>query len=602
MAKKLNNDLPKAKLTKNSMKRAMRIFTFMGDFKGRFILGLFFLLLTSATALIFPSLMGDLVDSAKKTMFEDINKVALWLMLLFLAQAVFSFFRIYLFSQVTEFTLQKLRQSIYNHLIQLPMSFFSTNRVGEINSRVSADISQIQDTFTTTLAEFLRQFIIIIGGIILISITSIELTLFMLALFPVMVVIAVVFGRYIRRISKQVQEKVAESNTIVEETMQGIASVKAFANEFIEVGRYRKSTIDITTLSLKNAKMRGFFASFIIFCLFGAIVAVIWYAVRLVKSGELTEGEMFAFILYTTFVGASIGGIAELYTQIQKAVGATERVLDILDEKKEDINIAEIKVKAERVKGHVIFDNVAFNYPNRSEISVLKNVSFEALPGEKIALVGSSGAGKSTITSLLLRFYDPTGGIIKIDGKPSVDYQLTELRNQMAIVPQDVILFGGSIRENIAYGKPEATMEEIIEAAEKANARAFIESFPEKYDTLVGERGITLSGGQRQRIAIARAVLKDPCILILDEATSSLDSESERLVQEALNKLMIGRTSFIVAHRLSTIRNADKIVVIANGNVAETGSHYQLIANSSGVYHHLYKLQYSRQEEPGLVD
>jgi ABC-type multidrug transport system fused ATPase/permease subunit len=602
MAKKLNNDLPKAKLTKNSMKRAMRIFTFMGDFKGRFILGLFFLLLTSATALIFPSLMGDLVDSAKKTMFEDINKVALWLMLLFLAQAVFSFFRIYLFSQVTEFTLQKLRQSIYNHLIQLPMSFFSTNRVGEINSRVSADISQIQDTFTTTLAEFLRQFIIIIGGIILISITSIELTLFMLALFPVMVVIAVVFGRYIRRISKQVQEKVAESNTIVEETMQGIASVKAFANEFIEVGRYRKSTIDITTLSLKNAKMRGFFASFIIFCLFGAIVAVIWYAVRLVKSGELTEGEMFAFILYTTFVGASIGGIAELYTQIQKAVGATERVLDILDEKKEDINIAEIKVKAERVKGHVIFDNVAFNYPNRSEISVLKNVSFEALPGEKIALVGPSGAGKSTITSLLLRFYDPTGGIIKIDGKPSVDYQLTELRNQMAIVPQDVILFGGSIRENIAYGKPEATMEEIIEAAEKANARAFIESFPEKYDTLVGERGITLSGGQRQRIAIARAVLKDPCILILDEATSSLDSESERLVQEALNKLMIGRTSFIVAHRLSTIRNADKIVVIANGNVAETGSHDQLIANSSGVYHHLYKLQYSRQEEPGLVD
>jgi ABC-type multidrug transport system fused ATPase/permease subunit len=602
MAKKLNNDLPKAKLTKSSMKRAMRIFTFMGDFKGRFILGLFFLLLTSATALIFPSLMGDLVDSAKKTMFEDINKVALWLMLLFLAQAVFSFFRIYLFSQVTEFTLQKLRQSIYNHLIQLPMSFFSTNRVGEINSRVSADISQIQDTFTTTLAEFLRQFIIIIGGIILISITSIELTLFMLALFPVMVVIAVVFGRYIRKISKQVQEKVAESNTIVEETMQGIASVKAFANEFIEVGRYRKSTIDITTLSLKNAKMRGFFASFIIFCLFGAIVAVIWYAVRLVKSGELTEGEMFAFILYTTFVGASIGGIAELYTQIQKAVGATERVLDILDEKKEDINIAEIKVKAERVKGHVIFDNVAFNYPNRSEISVLKNVSFEALPGEKIALVGPSGAGKSTITSLLLRFYDPTGGTIKIDGKPSVDYQLTELRNQMAIVPQDVILFGGSIRENIAYGKPEATMEEIIEAAEKANARAFIESFPEKYDTLVGERGITLSGGQRQRIAIARAVLKDPCILILDEATSSLDSESERLVQEALNKLMIGRTSFIVAHRLSTIRNADKIVVIANGNVAETGSHDQLIANSSGVYHHLYKLQYSRQEEPGLVD
>lgn len=579
----------------------MRIFSFMGEFKIRFAIGLVFLLLTSATALVFPSLMGELVDSAKKTLFEDINKVALWLLILFLAQAVFSFFRIYLFSQVTEFTLQKLRQAIYKHLIQLPMSFFSANRVGDINSRIAADITQIQDTFTTTLAEFLRQFIIIIGGIILISITSIELTLFMLALFPVMVVIAVVFGRYIRKISRQVQEKVAESNTIVEETMQGIASVKAFANEFLEVARYAKSTKDITTLSLKNAKLRGFFASFIIFCLFGAIVAVVWYAVRLVKSGQLTEGEMFAFILYTTFVGASIGGIAELYTQIQKAVGATERVFDILDEHKEDINLEKNNHTATRVSGEVRFSNVAFNYPNRSEIAVLRDISFDANPGEKIALVGPSGAGKSTITALLLRFYDPVSGVIYIDGKPSTEYALTELRDQMAIVPQDVLLFGGTIKENIAYGKPEASMEEIIHAAEKANARAFIESFPEKYDTIVGERGITLSGGQRQRIAIARAVLKDPSILILDEATSSLDSESERLVQEALNELMKGRTSFIVAHRLSTIRDADKIIVIDKGQVVETGTHNQLMSNANGVYHHLYTLQHKKQETEQVI-
>jgi ABC transporter fused permease/ATP-binding protein len=596
MARRKDNDLPKAKLSKDSLKKAMRIFSYMGEFKMRFAIGLVFLLLTSATALAFPALMGELVDSAKKTLFDDINKVALWLLLLFLAQAVFSFFRIYLFSQVTEFTLQKLRQAIYNHLIQLPMSFFSVNRVGDINSRIASDITQIQDTFTTTIAEFLRQFIIIIGGIILISITSIELTLFMLALFPVMVVIAVIFGRHIRKISRQVQDKVAESNTIVEETMQGIASVKAFANEFLEVARYRKSTKEITALSLKNARLRGFFASFIIFCLFGAIVAVVWYAVRLVKSGQLTEGEMFAFILYTTFVGASIGGIAELYTQIQKAVGATERVLDILDEAKEDVNIESSLSSTPRIAGKVEFDGVAFSYPTRKEIEVLRNISFQANPGEKIALVGPSGAGKSTITSLLLRFYDPVSGKILIDGKESTAYALTELRNQMAIVPQDVLLFGGSILENIAYGKPGASMEEIIEAADKANAREFIESFPEQYETLVGERGITLSGGQRQRIAIARAVLKDPAILILDEATSSLDAESERLVQGALNKLMAGRTSIIVAHRLSTIRNADKIVVIDKGEVAESGTHDELIQVENGIYQHLYTLQSMKQE------
>jgi ABC-type multidrug transport system fused ATPase/permease subunit len=596
MARRKDNDLPKAKLSKDSLKKAMRIFSYMGEFKTRFVIGLVFLLLTSATALAFPALMGELVDSAKKTLFDDINKVALWLLLLFLAQAVFSFFRIYLFSQVTEFTLQKLRQAIYNHLIQLPMSFFSVNRVGDINSRIASDITQIQDTFTTTIAEFLRQFIIIIGGIILISITSIELTLFMLALFPVMVVIAVIFGRHIRKISRQVQDKVAESNTIVEETMQGIASVKAFANEFLEVARYRKSTKEITALSLKNARLRGFFASFIIFCLFGAIVAVVWYAVRLVKSGQLTEGEMFAFILYTTFVGASIGGIAELYTQIQKAVGATERVLDILDEAKEDVNIEASSSNTARIAGKVEFVGVAFSYPTRKEIEVLRNISFQANPGEKIALVGPSGAGKSTITALLLRFYDPVSGKILIDGKESTAYALTELRNQMAIVPQDVLLFGGSILENIAYGKPGASMEEIIEAADKANAREFIESFPEQYETLVGERGITLSGGQRQRIAIARAVLKDPAILILDEATSSLDAESERLVQGALNKLMAGRTSIIVAHRLSTIRNADKIVVINKGDVAEFGTHDELIEVENGIYQHLYTLQSMKQE------
>jgi ABC-type multidrug transport system fused ATPase/permease subunit len=586
------NDLPKAKITGASLRRTFRLFQYMGPDKWKFSLGLVFLGLTSATALIFPKLIGDLVNAGKLPVNEGgIDRQALLLLGLLVLQSFFSFFRIYLFSQVTEYTLLRLRQSVYTHLIQLPMAYFSKNRVGEINSRLSSDISQIQETFTTTLAEFLRQFILIIGGITLISVISFKLTLFMLALIPAISVIAIIFGRYIRRISRQVQDRVADSNTILEETMQGIVNVKAFANEFFEIARYVKTTKEITRLSLKSAFSRGLFASFIIFALFGAIVGIIWYAMSL----QISDGDMFSFVIYTAFVGASIGGIAELYAQLQKAVGATERVLDILDLDKEDIRQIEIGSGVGRLQGRVDFAEVHFSYPSRKEIQVLKGISFVAEPGESIAIVGPSGAGKSTITQLLLRFYEPSSGQILIDGKPAANYDLSELRNQMAIVPQDVLLFGGSIRENILYGKPGATEQEIRDAAIKANAMNFIEGFPEGLETIVGERGITLSGGQRQRIAIARAVLKDPSILILDEATSSLDSESERLVQEALDELMKGRTTFIVAHRLSTIRNADRIIVLDAGLVVESGNHQQLIANTEGLYYHLSRLQFDRE-------
>jgi len=378
----------------------------------------------------------------------------------------------------------------------------------------------------------------------------------------------------------------------VEETMQGISIVKAFANEWYEIGRYREKIKEVVKIAIKGGQLRGYFASFIIVCLFGTIVAVVWYGVMLSIGGEITVGELFTFILYSSYVGASSGGIAELYAQMQKAIGATERVFELLEETPEKINSTASEL-TQKIKGNVSFKNVKFSYPSRKEIQVLKDVSFTASYGQKIAIVGPSGVGKSTIASLLLRFYDIEGGEILIDGKNIYDFDLENLRGNMSIVPQDVILFGGTIRENIAYGKPNATEEEIFMAAKQANALNFIEGFPEQFETIVGERGIKLSGGQRQRIAIARALLKNPSILILDEATSSLDSESEKLVQEALEILMQGRTSIIIAHRLSTIRSADQILVLDNGVVTEQGTHQELIALENGMYKNLSNLQFS---------
>ena len=584
-------DLPKAKINKEALKQTARLFSYIGEHKWKLYLGLLFLLLTGATALLFPLLLGKLVKTIENKNFEDINRIGLLLILVLTGQSICSYFRVYLFVNYTENTLASLRRAVYAHLITLPMTFFVQKRVGDLNSRMSADISQIQDTLTTTIAEFLRQFILVIGGIILLVVISPKLTLLMLAIVPVVAVAAVIFGRFIRKTSRQVQEKIADSNTIIEETLQGISNVKAFANEFFENKRYKYSTEEIVKIGILGGKYRGAFASFIIFCLFGAIVAVIWYGVVLASQNQLLIGDLISFILYSAFVGASFGGIAELYAQIQKAVGAVERVFEILDEKAEALDISTPHNEKASIEGIVSFKNVAFTYPSRKEVQVLKNISFESNKGETIAIVGPSGSGKSTLVGLLLRFYDVESGQLLIDGKNCKDYNLTDLRNNMAIVPQDVLLFGGTIKENIAYGKPNASFEEIKEAAKKANAFDFIESFPEKFDTVVGERGIKLSGGQRQRIAIARAVLKDPAILILDEATSSLDSESERVVQEALDKLMIGRTSFVIAHRLSTIRNADKIVVIDKGTVVESGSHESLMSIEGGLYQSLNKLQ-----------
>lgn len=597
-------DLPKVKVSGESIKKISRLFSYFKPHRFKYYLGLFFLFLTGITALIFPKLIGDMVDTAEEAMLADIDRIALFLLVVFVFQAIFSFFRIYLFVNVTEHVLADLRKDTYNKLIRLPMSYFSQNRVGEMNSRIATDINMLSDTFTTVVAEFLRQSMLIVGGIAFLAYTSVELTMVMLGVVPLVAVFAVVFGRIIRRISKETQDRIAQSNTIVEETLAGITNVKSFANEMYESARYAKSTTAIIEKALQGAKARGFFASFIIFCLFGSIVGVIWYGARLVnqdiarlaadpsipESDLFTIGQLLQFVLYSVFVGASIGGIAEMYAQIQKAIGAAERILEIMDEDPEPYESAK-PVNISAISGSLKFDNVQFTYPSRPDISVLNGVSFDAKQGETIALVGPSGSGKSTIASLVLRFYDPVSGSITIDGIDTREMGLEFLRNQMAIVPQDVILFGGTIRENIEYGKPGASLEEIEEAAKKANAHIFVDSFPEKYDTVVGERGIQLSGGQRQRIAIARAVLKDPRILILDEATSSLDSESERLVQEALDKLMVGRTSLVIAHRLSTIRKADRILVLDKGSISENGRHEELLTKEGGLYRGLLELQ-----------
>jgi ABC-type multidrug transport system fused ATPase/permease subunit len=588
MAKrKKESDLPKVKLNKQNLKKSLRLFSYIGPHKWKLIIGMIFLGFTGLTALLFPKLMGNLIETADFTS-NDINRMGLILLALFTAQAIFSFFRVVLFVNVTENMLSSIRQDTYNTLVKMPMQFFSSRRVSELNSRVAADISQIQDTFTTGIAEFLRQMIIVIGGITALFFTSVKLSLLMLATIPIFAIVAVFFGKFIKKLSKEAQDKVADSNTIVGESLQGIANVKAFTNEAFEMLRYKFAVNDIKKIAIKGGLARGAFSSFIIFCIFGAIVLLVWYAVKLQNVGELSQSQLITFILYTIFVGASIGGLPIQYAQIQKAIGATERVFDLIDEEPE---VIEEKSTPQPIHGKLSFKDLKFAYPTRPELTVLKGISFEAQEGESIAIVGPSGAGKSTIASLILRFYEPQEGQMLLDDTPASEFTLHDLRSQMAIVPQDILLFGGTIKENIAYGKPEATDKEILEAAKKANAHDFIMSFPEQYKTIVGERGVQLSGGQRQRVAIARAVLKNPVILILDEATSSLDSESEKLVQDALEKLMKGRTSFVIAHRLSTIKNADQILVLEDGKIVEKGTHSVLLEDEKGLYHKLIQLQ-----------
>ena len=575
-----------------SLKRGLSLYRYIRPYRGTFALGMLFLFMSSGASLAFPKFLGELVNAPSSENFLDkVQEIALLLFGLLLFQAFSSYFRVVLFVRVAEKALAALRQATYDKLLRLPMAFYGGRRVGELNSRISSDITQLQETFTITLAEFIRQLIIIVGGITLLMYTSVQLTLFMLAILPVIVIAAVLFGRFIRKYSKRVQAEVADSNTIVEETLQGMATVKAFANEHYEWTRYREKTNEVARTAIKGGHYRAAFSSFIILGLFGAVVAVIWKGSLLIGQGAINSGELFSFVLYSSFIGGSIGGMADVYAKIQKAIGSTEELLDLFEEEEESLCI-EFNDRPKRpLEGALQFEGVHFSYPGRKEMEVLKGIDLDVEAGETVALVGSSGSGKTTLTNLLLGFYPVDSGRILVDGKEIGAYDLSEYRKHLAIVPQDVLLFGGSIAENIRYGRTDASLEEVKAAAEKAFALGFIEEFPDGFDTVVGERGVQLSGGQRQRVAIARAFLKDPSILILDEATSALDSHSEAEVQKALEELMSGRTSLTIAHRLSTVRHADRIIVLEDGRLVESGPPDELIQRPSGRFRALLEMQ-----------
>lgn len=593
----------KVQLTRDSYKKATKIFSYLKPYRLQYTIGWIFLVLSTTIGLVFPVLLGQLLgagNGAKTSMADviktidlsNINTVATALFILFGAQAVFSYFRVVLFTNVTESTLRDLRSDVFQRLLHLPMDFFNRNTVGELTSRLSSDITQIQETLRTTVAEFFRQIVMIVGGISILLFISWKLALIMLGTVPVIAIVAVIFGRFIRRLAKEAQDKTANANATAEEALTGIGNIKAFTNELFSMRRFTNAINEIKRLNIKSGLWRGVFVSFVVFCMFGAIVFIIWQGLLMTEGLHpgLAKGDLYSFLMVTLLMAASIGSLPDFYAGIQKSIGATEKLMNLLTEISEKELFTGTTKPA--ISGAITFNNVHFSYPQRPDISVLNGVSFSIGSNQTLALVGASGGGKTTIASLVLNYYPNYTGEILFDNQSSKDIDLNYLREHIAVVPQDVILFAGTIYENIAFGRPTASKEEVEAAALQANAFEFIQRFPDGFDTQVGDRGIQLSGGQKQRIAIARAILKNPTILILDEATSALDSESEKLVQDALDQLMKGRTSIVIAHRLSTIRNADKIIVLQNGLVAEAGNHSELLA-TNGLYADLLKLQNS---------
>lgn len=583
----------KKRPSREQFSEAIKIFKYIRPYRAQFITGMVLLFVGSLIFMAFPQLFRDMVDTAngEGQYGFDLEQLGFVLLILIAVQGFSSYARVMLFAKVSEYGIADVRKALYDKVITLPVVFFEKSNVGELISRLSGDVEKLYSTFSITLAEFVRQIIILVAGVILLGVSTPRLALLMLGTFVPVVGLAMFFGRKIRTLSKARQEELAVSSNIVNESLQGIQTVKSYVNELFESLRYGRSIQKSVNISMKYARARALFAAFIITILFGALFFIIWRAAVMLQNGMISNGDLIAFFSYTVFIGTAIAGLGNFYTELVGAMGATERIRNILSETGE-LEIDKKGIEPLGAEGNIRFEQVHFQYPTRLDVPVLKGLDLELKAGEKIALVGPSGAGKSTVMQLLQRFYSWESGSIFLDGKDINSYDLKAFRNIFAIVPQEVILFGGSIKENILYGKPEATEEELIEAAKKANAWEFISKFPEGLDTLVGERGVKLSGGQKQRLAIARAILKDPLILLLDEATSALDAESEKLVQDALDVLMEGRTSIIIAHRLATIRDVDCIYVIEDGKVVESGRHNVLV-EKEGLYSQLASLQFN---------
>ena len=556
----------------------------------RIILATLALFVAAGMNLVFPAYMKKLVDVALTDIDAlRVNQVAISLLAVFFVAALASSTRYYLFSTAGERVVARLRERLYRSLITQEIAFFDEQRTGELTNRLASDTTVLQDTVSANVSMLLRNIVTVIGGIGMLLYTSPVLTALMLSIVPPVSIGAVVYGRRVRKLSKQVQDALAKTSEVAEETLSGIRTVRSFAAEEMEAARYAAGVQGSYELARKRAQTASIFMAFAFFLATGSGALVFWKGVRLVQARQMSVGGLIAFLVYSIFVAGSLGALSELWSDFMKAIGAAERVFELMD------RVPAIPASGGRelavVDGHVTFEKVAFSYPARRDVPVLREIDLDLAPGERVALVGPSGAGKSTIAGLIARLYDPDAGRITLDGVDLRELDPNWLRRQIGTVAQEPILFSNTVAENIRYGRHDAKDADVEAAARAANAHDFVTSFPQGYATLVGERGIQLSGGQKQRVAIARAVLKNPRVLVLDEATSALDAESEHLVKEALDRLMHGRTTLIIAHRLSTVKDADRVLVLEGGKVVQAGSHHELL-EQGGLYKRLVERQF----------